>query len=150
MSTPASTPPRFVCICSERHTLGDGHVCHRPESTPVVRTTLDIVPTTIRMPEPGQYVLMWEVLQARWAIGSWCPKFQQAAKALQGIQGKLRLIRSTAAVTAGALHQQNCEMDEDAATVLGRLVVDGLTDQMVEVDLLLGEENESVDEEVAS
>ena len=63
--------PRFRCICGERHILGDGHVC-RP-----VRATLDIVPTAVRMPELGQYVLMWEVRHTRWAVGSWCPRFQQ-------------------------------------------------------------------------
>ena len=43
----------------------------------VVRTTLEIVETALGLPEPGQYVLMWEVRHARWAIGSWCRRFQQ-------------------------------------------------------------------------
>ena len=75
-ATPVASPPRFVCICGERHTLGDGHVC-RQAATAVVRTTLDIFPTALRMPEPGQYVLMWEVRHARWSVGSWCPRYQQ-------------------------------------------------------------------------
>ena len=71
LMTPIATSWRFLCVCGERHTLGDGHVC-RP-----VRATLDIVPTAVRMPQPGQCVLMWEVRHARWAVGSWCPQFQQ-------------------------------------------------------------------------
>ena len=43
----------------------------------VIATTLEIASTAVQMPEPGQYVLMWEVRQTRWAVGSWCPKFQQ-------------------------------------------------------------------------
>ena len=42
-----------------------------------VQTMLDIVPTAVRMPEPGQHVLMWETRQARWSVGSWCPRYQQ-------------------------------------------------------------------------
>ena len=115
---------------------------HKSKSTRV-RKAQPAKPSPRRMPARPQPSPVPE-------LSATLTKAAEVAKALQGVQGKLRLIRSTAAVTAGALHQQNCEMDEDAATVLGRLVVDGLTDQMVEVDLLLGEENESVDEEVAS
>ena len=71
----ASTPRRFTCICGERHALGDGRVCRTGAA--VVRTTLDIVPTAVRMPEPGEHVLMWEIRQARWSVGSWCPRYQQ-------------------------------------------------------------------------
>lgn len=71
-----ATPSRFRCICGELHVLGDGHVC-RTAATAIVRTTLEIVPTAVRMPEPGRHVLMWEVRAARWAVGSWCPRFQQ-------------------------------------------------------------------------
>ena len=65
----AVATPHFLCICGERHVLGDGHTC-RPAASAVV-------PTALRMPEPGQCVLMWEVRQTRWAVGSWCPRFQQ-------------------------------------------------------------------------
>ena len=75
-SVPASAPPRFLCVCGERYKLDDGHVC-RPAASAVVRTKLDIVPTAIRIPKPGKHVLMWEVRLARWAVGSWCPQFQQ-------------------------------------------------------------------------
>ena len=69
-ATPVATPG-FTCVCDQLHTLGDGHVC-RP-----LHPTLEIVPTAVRMPEPGKHVLMWEVRQARWAVGSWCPRYQQ-------------------------------------------------------------------------
>ena len=70
-----TTCPRFLCICGERHTLDDGHVCRTGGGG--VQTMLEIVPTVARMPAPAQYVLLWEVRHARWAIGSWCPRFQQ-------------------------------------------------------------------------
>lgn len=56
----------FATIRSSRGTAGA-----------LITTTLGIVPTAVQMPEPGQYVLMWEVRQTRWAIGSWCPRFRQ-------------------------------------------------------------------------
>ena len=44
---------------------------------PAVPAALEIISTAVRMPEPGRAVLMWEVEAARWAIGSWCPRFRQ-------------------------------------------------------------------------
>ena len=57
--------------------------------------------------------------------------------ALERLHGKLRLIRSTVAVTVRALRDQNCELDDDIASVLGHHVIDALTDQMAQIGLLL-------------
>jgi hypothetical protein len=59
------------------------------------------------------------------------------AVALQKIQDRLELIRSSVVVVAHALREQNCELDDDAARVLGYHVTDALTEQMVQIGLLL-------------
>jgi hypothetical protein len=59
------------------------------------------------------------------------------AGALQRIQYRLELIRSSVVVVAHALKEQSCELDEDAARVLRYHVTDALTDQMVQIGLLI-------------
>jgi hypothetical protein len=59
------------------------------------------------------------------------------AGTLQSIQYRLELIRSSVVVVAHALMEQNCELDEDAARVLRYHVTVALTDQMVQIGLLL-------------
>ena len=76
MSALLTVTPFFRCICGERHTLGDGHMCRRTGGS-VVPAMPEAVSTAVQMPKPGRHVLMWEVRTARWAIGSWCPRFQQ-------------------------------------------------------------------------
>jgi hypothetical protein len=43
---------------------------------------------------------------------------------------QLRLVQSAVVVAVAALKQQNCELDEDIATVLQRSVADRLHDQI--------------------
>jgi hypothetical protein len=57
--------------------------------------------------------------------------------ALQRIQARLELIRSSVVVVAHALIEQNCELDDDAARVLGHHVTDALTEQMMQIGLLI-------------
>lgn len=57
--------------------------------------------------------------------------------ALQRIRHRLELIRSSVVVVAQALVEQNCELDGDAARVLRHHVTDALTDQMVQIGLLI-------------
>jgi hypothetical protein len=57
--------------------------------------------------------------------------------ALQKIQDRLEVIRSSVVVVARALREQNCEIDDDAARVLVRHVTDGLAEQMGQIGLLI-------------
>lgn len=57
--------------------------------------------------------------------------------ALLRIRDRLELIRSSVVVVAHALMEQNCELDDDAARVLRYHVTDALTDQMVQIGLLI-------------
>ncbi len=59
------------------------------------------------------------------------------AAALQRIQDRLELIRSSVIVVAHALMAQNCELDDDAARVLRHHVTDALTEQVAQLGLLL-------------
>ena len=59
------------------------------------------------------------------------------ARALQSIHYRLELIRSSVVVVAHALREQNCELDDDAARVLGHHVTDAITEQMVQIGLLI-------------
>ena len=43
---------------------------------------------------------------------------------------QLRQVHSTVAVAVAALRRQNCELDEDIATVLQRCVCDRIADQL--------------------
>jgi hypothetical protein len=59
------------------------------------------------------------------------------ATALQAIQDKLEIARSCAAVVAHALEEQNCELDGDAALTLRHHVAEAITDQVIEIGLLI-------------
>jgi nitrate reductase NapAB chaperone NapD len=50
----------------------------------------------------------------------------------------LRHVRSAVVVAVAALRQQNCELDEDIATVLQRNVADRLHDQIERLETLQG------------
>jgi hypothetical protein len=62
---------------------------------------------------------------------------EASAAALLKIQYGLELIRSAVVVVARALMEQNCELDDDAARVLRHHVTDSLTDQMVQISLII-------------
>jgi len=49
----------------------------------------------------------------------------------------LRQIQSAVVVAVAALRQQNCELDEDIATVLQRSVTDRLHDQIERLEALM-------------
>ena len=50
---------------------------------------------------------------------------------------QLRQIQSFVVVSVAALRQQNCELDEDIATVLQRSVADRIEDQIERLELLM-------------
>jgi len=50
---------------------------------------------------------------------------------------QLRQIQSAAVVAVAALRQQNCELDEDIATVLQRSVTDRIHDQIERLEELM-------------
>ena len=50
---------------------------------------------------------------------------------------QLRQIQSAAVVAVAALRQQNCELDEDIATVLQRSVTDRIHDQIERLEALM-------------
>jgi hypothetical protein len=69
------------------------------------------------------------------------------ATALCAIRSHLELINSTAIVVGHALSRQNNGLDGDAADVLRRYVSDKLFGQIVQINLLLGEdEGDDVEE----
>jgi hypothetical protein len=49
----------------------------------------------------------------------------------------LRHVQSAVVVAVAALKQQNCEMDEDIATVLQRSVADRIQDQVERLETLM-------------
>ena len=49
----------------------------------------------------------------------------------------LRQVRSAVVVAVAALKQQNCELDEDIATVLQRSVADRIQDQIERLEALM-------------
>jgi hypothetical protein len=49
----------------------------------------------------------------------------------------LRHVQSAVVVAVAALKQQNCEMDEDIATVLQRSVADRIQDQVERLEALM-------------
>ena len=54
--------------------------------------------------------------------------------ALSGAVVRLRQVQSTVAVAVAALRRQNCELDEDIATLLQRCVCDRIEDQLHELE----------------
>jgi hypothetical protein len=50
---------------------------------------------------------------------------------------QLRQVQSAVVVAVAALRQQNCELDEDIATVLQRSVVDRMHDQIERLETLM-------------
>jgi methyl coenzyme M reductase subunit C-like uncharacterized protein (methanogenesis marker protein 7) len=50
---------------------------------------------------------------------------------------QLRQVQSAVVVAVAALKQQNCELDEDVATVLQRSVADRIQDQIEHLEVLL-------------
>ena len=49
----------------------------------------------------------------------------------------LRQVQSAVVVAVAALKQQNCELDEDIATVLQRSVADRIQDQIERIEALM-------------
>jgi methyl coenzyme M reductase subunit C-like uncharacterized protein (methanogenesis marker protein 7) len=49
----------------------------------------------------------------------------------------LRQVQSAVVVAVAALRQQNCELDEDVATVLQRSVADRIQDQIERLEALM-------------
>ena len=57
-------------------------------------------------------------------------------KAVEELVPRLRHIRSAVAVAVAALRRQNCELDEDIASLLQRCVGDSLGDQLENLEAL--------------
>jgi methyl coenzyme M reductase subunit C-like uncharacterized protein (methanogenesis marker protein 7) len=53
------------------------------------------------------------------------------------VAAHLRQVQSAVVVVVAALRQQNCELDEDVATVLQRSVVDRIQDQVERLEALM-------------
>jgi uncharacterized coiled-coil DUF342 family protein len=61
----------------------------------------------------------------------------RAARAQLGeVVQHLRQVQSAVVVAVAALRQQNCELDEDIATVLQRSVADRIQDQIERLEIL--------------
>jgi hypothetical protein len=56
---------------------------------------------------------------------------------LGAVVAQLRQVQSAVVVAVAALRQQNCELDEDVATVLQRSVADRLHDQIGRLEGLM-------------
>jgi hypothetical protein len=56
---------------------------------------------------------------------------------LGAVVAHLRQVQSAVVVAVAALRQQNCELDEDIATVLQRSVADRLHDQVDRLEALM-------------
>jgi len=56
---------------------------------------------------------------------------------LGAVVQQLRLVQSAVVVAVAALKQQNCELDEDIATVLQRSVADRIQDQLDRLEALM-------------
>jgi hypothetical protein len=63
-------------------------------------------------------------------------KTRSERKELEQVISQLRQVQSAVAVAVAALRQQNCELDEDIATVLQRSVADRLHEQIERLDAL--------------
>ena len=88
----------------------------KPPATPK-RSKLSTTPASTQVTEAGKRLVSTTVLQR--------------------LQDNLELIRSTATVVAHALEEQNCELDNDAATTLRHHVADALTQQVIEIGILI-------------
>jgi hypothetical protein len=64
-------------------------------------------------------------------------KTRSARGELGEVVTHLRLVQSAVVVAVAALRQQNCELDEDIATVLQRSVADRLHDQIERLEELM-------------
>jgi hypothetical protein len=63
-------------------------------------------------------------------------KTRSAHAQLREVVQRLRHARSAVVVAVAALRQQNCELDEDVATVLQRSVADPMHDQIEHLESL--------------
>ena len=63
-------------------------------------------------------------------------KKRSARNELGEVISHLRQVQSAVAVAVAALRQQNCELDEDIATVLQRSVADRLHEQIERLEAL--------------
>ncbi len=64
-------------------------------------------------------------------------KLRSARAQLADVLLHLRQAQSAVVVSVAALRRQNCELDEDIATVLQRSVADRLHDQMERLEALM-------------
>jgi hypothetical protein len=64
-------------------------------------------------------------------------KTRSMRRQLGEVAGHLRQVQSAVVVAVAALKQQNCELDEDIATVLQRSVSDRLQDQIERLERLM-------------
>lgn len=63
-------------------------------------------------------------------------KTRSARNELGQVISQLRQVQSAVVVAVAALRQQNCELDEDIATVLQRSVADRLHEQVERLEAL--------------
>jgi len=63
-------------------------------------------------------------------------KTRSARKELEQVISQLQQVQSAVAVAVAALRQQNCELDEDIATVLQRSVADRLHEQIERLEAI--------------
>ena len=63
-------------------------------------------------------------------------KTRSARAQLGEVVQQLRQVQSAVVVAVAALRQQNCELDEDIATVLQRSVADRIQDQVERLETL--------------
>ncbi len=63
-------------------------------------------------------------------------KTRSARNELGQVISQLRQVQSAVVVAVAALRQQNCELDEDIATVLQRSVADRLHEQIERLEAL--------------
>ena len=63
-------------------------------------------------------------------------KTRSAGAQLGEVVQHLRHVRSAVVVAVAALRQQNCELDEDVATILQRSVADRIHDQIERLEAL--------------
>ena len=63
-------------------------------------------------------------------------KTRSARAQLGEVVQQLRQVQSAVVVAVAALRQQNCELDEDIATVLQRSVADRIQDQVERLESL--------------